>query len=332
MSRLREFLTRPRALPIGFVAVVAVILAGVMYARAGREARRNRAATEAMTAWIQDMAEQHDDLRRFVPKAREALALQRDNRADESAARATMLATYAVLAGLSHLDFMTHSEPPAPVRQFEADVLNELVDIVLSLLERGDDRGLAFAMAFTGGDECDTVRDGKCDRAVMEAARLAARRVTAGDKDLTKLAASFADRLNALAWDEVKQAGKTSAVYALALERAAAAASAKPEDANITNTLALAQCRAGQVEQARATIARAVTLRNATPLHQDDLAVQALTDAKAGRTGDARATLDTLERRFAKAAADATKKGNQPSIDKTVLSLMAEARTLLASR
>jgi hypothetical protein len=332
MSRLREVLTRQRTLPLGVIAVVACIVAGVMYARAARETRCNRAATDAMTAWIQDMAEQHDDLRRFVPKAREAIALQRRSRGDDTTARAATLATYALLSGFSHLDFMSHSEPPASVHQFEVDVLNELADIVLSLLDHGDDRGLAFAMTFTDGDECAAVREGKCERAVLEAARLAARRVQAGNKDLTKLAAGFADRLNSLAWDEVKQAGKASPAYALALERATAAASAKPEDANIANTLALAQCRTGKVEQAAATIARAVALRKETPLHQDDLAVQALVDAEAGRTENARAALDKLEQRFAKAAADAAKKGNQPSIDKTVLDLMAEARAVLAAR
>lgn len=310
------------------IVLVSLAVAAVMYVRAGRAEHRSRLKAQAMAAWAEDMAKQKKDLPRFLPLARESLALERAALADDRAAFAAQLFDNLFLAELSHLDVFGHRDFPAPVKQFETDMMNELADIELSLLDQQDDRALAYTMAFI--TQSDMVKDDKCQRILLEAARMAAKRIAAGNKDLEHVGDDLASKLNSGAWDVVAAAGKASDAYAQALAEAEAAAGASPSDTNIQNTLAMAQYRTDKLDLAAKTVARAIDLRKDHIAATDDLAVKALIDAKAGRMADAAAALKIIEDQRAKTTADAIAKGRKaPSFDGVITNLMAEAHALL---
>lgn len=321
-----------RGINIGFllIALAALAIAAAMYVRAARAEHRSRLRAQATAAWAEDMAAQKKDLPRFLPLARESLSLERAALADDHAAFAAVLFDDLFLAEISHLDLFGYENAAAPVRQFETDMINELADIELSLLDRQDDRALAYTMAFTESDACDLVKDNKCPRIVLEATRMVAKKIAAGNKDFEHVGDDLASTLNSRSWDVVAAAGKAADAYAQALAEAEAAAGANPSDANIQNTLALAQYRADKLDPASATIVRAIGLRKDHIPNTDDLAVKALIDAKAGRAADAHAALKTIEDQRAKSTADTLAKGKKaPSFDGIVTNLMAEAHALL---
>lgn len=312
------------------IALAALAIAAAMYVRAARAEHRSRLRARATAAWAEDMAVQKKDLPRFLPLARESLSLERAALADDRAAFAAVLFDDLFLAEISHLDLFGHGNVTAPVQQFETDMMNELADIELSLLDRQDDRALAYTLAFAESDTCDLVKDNKCPRIVLEAARMVAKEIAAGNKDFERVGDELASTLNSRAWDVAAAAGKAADAYAQALVEAEAAAGANPSDANIQNTLALAQYRADKSDPASGTITRAIDLRKDHIPDTDDLAVKALIDAKAGRAADALAALKIIEDQRAKSTADALAKGKKaPSFNGTITNLMAEAHVLL---
>jgi hypothetical protein len=312
------------------IVLVSLAIAAVMYVRAGRAEHRSRLKAQVTAAWAEDMVTQKKDLSRFLPLARESLALERAALADDRAAFAAQLFDTLFLAELSHLDFFGHGDFPAPVKQLETDMMNELADIELSLLDQQDDRALLYIMAFTESDTRDLVKDDKYRRIMLEAARMAAKKIAAGNKDFEHIGDDLASTLNSRAWDAVAAAGKAADAYAQALAEAEAAAGASPSNANIQNTLAMAQYRTDKLDPATKTIARAIDLRKDHIAATDDLAVKALIDAKAGRAADALAALKIIEDQRAKSTADAiAKKKQAPSFDKVITNLMAEAHALL---
>jgi hypothetical protein len=316
------------------IALLAAAILGnvVLYSRAEREAARARVTTEVMTAWWHDMTEENKELSRFVPKAREAIGLQRAVLSGDPGAFGSLLWTYGLMSMFSHFNIMSNSEPPASVKAFEIEVVNELADLSLAMIDRHDDRLLAFAGAFTESDVCDLVRDGKCQRILLEGGRMAATLAASGRKGAAKASEDIAGDLNSLAWDVVSVPGKPADEYRLALARAEVAASGDGSNGSILNTLALAQYRAGQIDPAATSVAKAIALREDKVPASDDLVVKAMIDAKAGRGDDSRAALRMLDERRAKAEADAAKRGQKPTVNAIRAGLRAEAERSLEAR
>jgi hypothetical protein len=105
--------------------------------------------------------------------------------------------------------------------------------------------------------------------------------------------------LNEAAWKVVAAPGAGKADYARALRQAEAAAGLGPGQANILNTLGIAQYRVGRYAEALATLARAEEIeaklapfvRNSQP---SDLAFMAMAEHRLGKKVEARATLGRL--------------------------------------
>lgn len=321
-------LTRLFVISAGLVAVIALIAAVVMYGRAQREAHRNRVTAQAMAAWIQDAGEQRKDMPRFLPLARESLALQRTAPDHDPVTLGGTLSQYALMSLLPAGGFWGSEEPAPSVREFQTDVANELADIELDLLARHDPRAPVFLMPFTETDFCNQVRDGKCDKLLLESTRAVNERTKAGDKNLDSMAKELAGELNSRSWDVVKVSGKSREDYSRALEQAEAAAQANP-GTQIVHTLALAQYRSGQLEPAAKSIARVIEMRKDARAESIDLVVEAMIDAKAGRTAAARTAAGTVETRRSTYVAEALAKGQKPVMNKEIDDLLLEAQALL---
>ena len=120
--------------------------------------------------------------------------------------------------------------------------------------------------------------------------------------EASRMAADEAGDLNWRAWRVVAVSTSSPAAYVLALEQATRAAALAPDDANIVNTLGVAQYREGKSEDALVTLARSTALyAKAGKAEPSDLAFIAMAHFQLGDTDKARETLVLLGKLMAQA-------------------------------
>jgi hypothetical protein len=103
---------------------------------------------------------------------------------------------------------------------------------------------------------------------------------------------SIATELNNASWFVTREPGRDPGAYRLALRRAEAAHHDRPDDANILNTLGIAQYRVGLYREALATLMRSNTLNGGR--YATDLGFLALAQQSLGQVEQARRTLAQL--------------------------------------
>ncbi|HEY1377145.1 MAG TPA: protein kinase [Gemmataceae bacterium] len=109
--------------------------------------------------------------------------------------------------------------------------------------------------------------------------------------DLVRHYRNESQRFNAAAWAVVRRPGGSAEDYGRALAHAETANRLRPEDGLLLNTLGVAQYRAGRFREAADTLSRSAQLNRGIPA---DLAFLAMAQSRAGNADDARATLTRL--------------------------------------
>jgi WD40 repeat protein/tRNA A-37 threonylcarbamoyl transferase component Bud32 len=101
--------------------------------------------------------------------------------------------------------------------------------------------------------------------------------------------------LNEASWKAVRRTGASAAAYSLALLQAEEACRQQPQQANMLNTLGVAQYRTGRFQEALATLTRSEKLNARNDGSQPaDLAFVALAQYQLGRKQEARTTLGRM--------------------------------------
>jgi hypothetical protein len=356
--RVAKFVRRHR---VGVAATAAVVLAlasgvmatSVMYLRADREARRNRAESDAVTAWVQDMTTASGaakEMGHYVPLARQAIALEREALAKDAPALAAHLLTHLSLLSFSHFSYMFGPDRvPTGVQQFETELQNELLNVLLRMVADNDPRVLAFVhedwgdpdppqthVLVPGGTVVIEMRD-----PVSDAIRLHSSRVESlylGVIPIARANPGLASQYDVLArvantldhWSDriVRVPNQSGSAYDHALELATAAFSANPDDPDVIQTLALAQYRTAKFAEASASAGRLEKLRKETSV--TDLSIVAAASARVDRVVEARRALATIDQQLAALAAKNHGKPQKPS--DLAQELIAATRVLLAGK
>jgi len=169
--------------------------------------------------------------------------------------------------------------------------LRRLVAVEL-LVERTQDAKLEAAGAF--GEITKDQIDAGAVQAKAQAAELSPRvkEVLVAEAQVWRPSATS---LNQQAWPVVASPASSPAAVTSALLQATKAAELAPANADIINTLGVAQYRAGKYEDALATLARSTALyAKAGTAQPADVAFIAMAHAKLGHTDQAKASLASL--------------------------------------
>jgi WD40 repeat protein/serine/threonine protein kinase len=119
---------------------------------------------------------------------------------------------------------------------------------------------------------------------------------------VSRVSGNMASRLNEMAWPVLVTPNAPPEAVAAALENAQRAAGMLPDDADVVNTLGVAQYRTGSYEEALETLARSTALYAAKGMNEQpaDLAFIAMAHFKLGHRGQAGRSLASLRKSMAK--------------------------------